>query len=279
VSDDPDSAVSALRHLNEDLVQTVRLPPVDRVVARAAGMNRANTAATAAVLTVGALGAVTVIAQSALSGGVPLPAAEAFAPALTSPAMSRPGSPLAARILEPNQRLIRLKPGTPTPSGASPTVQGLLAVPDDDHINPADELPWSAPKFENGDDRSQNRDNPDRHRHGDRAEGEGARPNRLPGGRLIPSEKQHSDPPRGNGSPRPSGGHGGGGQGGGHSGGGHSGSGHSGSGHSGSGHTSGGHSGGGHSGGGHSSGGHSGGGHGGGGHGGGGGGHGGGGHR
>src|ERR1700761_4666371 len=92
-----------LRTLDEDLTRSVLLPPVEMIIHRADAMNRTTTAATAAVLTVGALGAVTVVAQSVMSGAVPMPAPVALAPA-TQAAAVPVGPPAMAEVLNPGEK-------------------------------------------------------------------------------------------------------------------------------------------------------------------------------
>ena len=59
-----------LRRLDDELAAAVTLPSVDTVIRRARTLSRASTAAAAAVLTVGALGATTAVAQLTVPGPV-----------------------------------------------------------------------------------------------------------------------------------------------------------------------------------------------------------------
>ncbi|MDQ2706598.1 MAG: hypothetical protein M3Z25_02710 [Actinomycetota bacterium] len=123
-----DLAAAALRRLDENLTRGVVLPPVDAVIRRADAMNRTTTAATAAVLTVGALGAVTVVAQSVVSGAVPLPIPVALAPA-TQPALSDTAAPPAvADVLNPGERLVRLNLGVVAPVGSRSAASGATVL-------------------------------------------------------------------------------------------------------------------------------------------------------
>jgi hypothetical protein len=63
VTDGYERITDELRRLDDELAAAVTLPSVDTVIRCASTLNRASTAAAAAVLTVGALGATTVIAQ------------------------------------------------------------------------------------------------------------------------------------------------------------------------------------------------------------------------
>ncbi|MDT7644896.1 MAG: hypothetical protein QOC75_1896, partial [Pseudonocardiales bacterium] len=121
---------AALRRLDEDLTQSVMLPPVDAVIRRASSMNRTTTAATAAVLTVGALGAVTVVAQSVVSGAVPLPAPVALSAAPPPALSTAPGGPVPAiaQVLSAGEQLVHLKPGVAAPAGSRSLASGVTVL-------------------------------------------------------------------------------------------------------------------------------------------------------
>ncbi|MBV9312221.1 MAG: hypothetical protein JO100_00500 [Pseudonocardia sp.] len=137
-----DLPAAALRLLDEDLTQSVMLPPVDVVIRRAEGMNRTTVAATAAVLTVGALGGVTLVAQSVMSGAVPLPAPVALGPApsvTAAPAAPRSTpTPTVAEVLKPGEQLVRLRPGASIPTGSRGIGDGETILPPGVQVPPAD---------------------------------------------------------------------------------------------------------------------------------------------
>ena len=121
-------AIARLRELDEDLTRAVALPPIDSVRRQATTLNRTTTAATAAVLTVGALGAITIAAQTLATTALPLPIPVALAPAPTARRAPSPGAhtspaPSIAQILTPGQHLMRLKPQV-TPPPDSRTLPG-----------------------------------------------------------------------------------------------------------------------------------------------------------
>ncbi|MGH8966403.1 MAG: hypothetical protein ACRDXB_13900, partial [Actinomycetes bacterium] len=66
MTDGYERVTDEFRRLDDELAAAVTLPAVDTVIRRASSLSRANTAAAAAVLTVGALGATTAIAQITL---------------------------------------------------------------------------------------------------------------------------------------------------------------------------------------------------------------------
>lgn len=59
-----DQVTDAMRRLDDDVAAAVALPPVDAVIRRAGAHNRVAAAAAVAVATVGALGGITVVAQT-----------------------------------------------------------------------------------------------------------------------------------------------------------------------------------------------------------------------
>ena len=75
-----DRMTDEFRRLDDELSAAVTLPPVDAVIRRAGALNRASTAAAAAVLTVGGLGGITAVAQ-ATAAPVHSSAAQAVLPA------------------------------------------------------------------------------------------------------------------------------------------------------------------------------------------------------
>ncbi|HEY0578083.1 MAG TPA: hypothetical protein VGD73_28610, partial [Pseudonocardia sp.] len=156
---------AALRRLDEDLTRAVMLPPVDAVIRQANAMNRTTTAATAAVLTVGALGAVTVIAQSVVSGAVPLPAPVALS-AAPPPALSAAPSgpvPAVAQVLNPGEQLVQLKPGVAAPAGARSLSSGVTVLPRGNWVNTNDWVPVHLRDSDNDNNKhdSNNNDNKD----------------------------------------------------------------------------------------------------------------------
>lgn len=130
------------RRMDDELAAAVILPAVDAVIRRAGTANRASTAAAAAVLTVGALGGITAVAQAGPSSNV---AAELPAPGITvlpTPTSTEPvitseatGSGPAVDSAVPRQRVQVAPPPAaapavvPTPEAAPPVVE----TPDDDN--------------------------------------------------------------------------------------------------------------------------------------------------
>jgi hypothetical protein len=129
VAQPPESVPTALQRLDEDLTRAVVLPPVDTVIRQADAANRSTTAATVAVVTVGALRAMTLVAQSVASGAVPLPIPVALAPA-TTPTQTEPKSatPAVADVLGPGEQLVRLKPGIVAPAGSRTAADGAVVL-------------------------------------------------------------------------------------------------------------------------------------------------------
>jgi hypothetical protein len=162
-----DLAAAALRRLDEDLTRGVILPPVDSVIRRADAMNRTTTAATAAVLTVGALGAVTVVAQSVVSGAVPMPVPVALAPA-PPPALADPSAPqpVVADVLNPGERLVRLNPGVAAPAGSRLAAHGTTVVGRNVAVNATDgEEVKPSKRNDNEDSKNNNNNNEDNNPH------------------------------------------------------------------------------------------------------------------
>jgi hypothetical protein len=85
VSDTLQRMTDEFRRLDDELAAAVTLPAVDKVIRRAGSMNRASTAAAAAVLTVGTLSGLTAVAQAS----TPAPSSDVAAPVLP-PAASTP---------------------------------------------------------------------------------------------------------------------------------------------------------------------------------------------
>src|ERR687896_10747 len=96
MTDGYERVTAELRRLDDELAAAVTLPSVDTVIRRAGTLNRASTAAAAAVLTVGALGATTAIAQLPVPGPFVDPAA---APPPDAPA-SRMGVGASLPVVE-----------------------------------------------------------------------------------------------------------------------------------------------------------------------------------
>jgi hypothetical protein len=223
------------RFLNLDnvLSRELLLPRVEGLVKRANPMDWTSTAATAAVLTVGALGAITVVAQAIATGAPPIPFPVALG---TVPGADQaPGARLPAiEVLAPGQHL-----NFPTMRVSTASVGGSQFS-----SKAADYHQWSAPHLPDG-PRNTGRHattGPVHQSSGQHQRGSG-------GGRHAGGGGRHRANPGGGGY---GGGRGGGGHGGSHGGGGSGhGGGHGGGGHGGGGHGGGGHGGGGHGGGGH----------------------------
>ncbi|MDT7626328.1 MAG: hypothetical protein QOF99_7229, partial [Pseudonocardiales bacterium] len=137
-------------NLDDVLSRELLLPRVDGLVRRANPMDWTSTAATAAVLTVGALGAITVVAQAIATGAPPIPFPVALG---TVPgADPAPGARLPAiEVLSPGQRLnfgtMRVSTGSGQGSQFS---RAALDTRDQPGNKAADYHQWSAPRLPDG---------------------------------------------------------------------------------------------------------------------------------
>lgn len=181
VPPDP-GATARLRSLDEQLTSQVVLPPVDSIVRRAANTERSRTAATAAVLTVGALGGVTVLAQAMATDAIPLPVPVALAPVASPPAGTAelPGPtgqrpPMIAQVLEPGQRLAYLKPAAAAPAGTHAIGDGLVVLDRGATFDPDREMVWSPPVDHDDHNGDGGQHDGDGHRGNDHHDGDGHR--------------------------------------------------------------------------------------------------------
>lgn len=107
------------RRLDDELAGAVGLPSVDAVIRRTGMLNRASTAAAAAVITVGALGGLTAVAQASVGRPSPAAVVAAAGPSTTAPSsivVTTPAPPVTTAAPVP------VAPVTVAPISAAPVV-------------------------------------------------------------------------------------------------------------------------------------------------------------
>lgn len=139
-----DRMTDEFRRLDDELSAAVSLPSVDSVIRRAGTLNRASTAAAAAVLTVGGLGGITAVAQATVgpaqastsnAEAVITPAAPTTTtpPAELPPAVVAPPADQAAPAVPQENRSTRTRaqtaPGTTAPKPAPVAPKPPVVVP------------------------------------------------------------------------------------------------------------------------------------------------------